>query len=149
MVSDTDNIQSSIEKSIMSISNTNILTAAVRNDSLLVTPIAGQSGNVDIQLQFNSNGKLVTKDISVDINLPNGVSEAEGSGYCVYPTITTGGITIERNTLSTEVFLFDMQGQLLQTVHSQSLVTTLDISSYPSGMYLMRIGSKIIRIVRK
>lgn len=69
-VSDGDNRNAAIIKSIISISDETILTAVIRNDSLIISPQANKYGDVDVALKFNSNGKTVTKTITISIEDP-------------------------------------------------------------------------------
>ncbi|MDR1556873.1 MAG: DUF5074 domain-containing protein [Tannerellaceae bacterium] len=68
-VSDADNLDAAIVKSILTGYNTGLINAIVRNDSLVITPVRKTqvSGNTTLRLKFNSNGRVVTKDITVTV----------------------------------------------------------------------------------
>ncbi len=235
-VDDVDNMSAAIVKSIVSISNKDLLTATIQNDSLIISPRTGQFGNSEIELQFNSNGKIVSKTITITIEdfvisvydielntstltlstnstyqliatiLPenatnknvkwdssnpaiatvseNGLitaiadgeanitvttEDGELSDICVvtvststsvtdlikgdkakvYPTITTGQITIVQEKTIGKVQILNISGQLLQTFDIDSLEGTIDIGSYQAGLYLVKIGNQVVKVIKK
>lgn len=233
-VSDMDNMQVSIVKSIASISNTAILVAVLKNDSLIISPIGGQTGISSINLKFNSNGKIITKTITIKVEtleipiesveldtntldlkvnetyqliatvLPenatnknvrwessnlsvaiveNGLVSALSQGEAtitvtsldgkyaatclvnvyrsvgvnafeknicqVYPTVTTGTINIVQEKLIEQIQILDISGKLVQTIHLKSLEATIDLSFYKSGVYLVKIGAQMVKIIKR
>ncbi|MDR1341697.1 MAG: leucine-rich repeat protein [Prevotellaceae bacterium] len=61
----------------------------------------------------------------------------------VYPNPTSGAITIEND--GAEVLLYSVSGVLLKRAHGNRL----DLSGYPDGVYLLRTGSKAVKVVKQ
>ena len=148
-VSDEDNLDAAIVKSIVSVSNPSILTAAIQNDSLIIAPVAGKSGTAVIEIQFNSNGRVVTKSIEVEVPVATGMENIESSKAKVYPTLTNGRLTIVQEDKIAPVQLFSSSGQLLQTIHLNALNSSIDISAYQSGLYLVKVGKQVVKVVKQ
>ena len=62
----------------------------------------------------------------------------------VYPTITSGIIYID-NPSGETVQIYSISGDLLLT----SLASVIDLSTYPKGMYLVRVGGTTVKIIKK
>ena len=60
-----------------------------------------------------------------------------------YPNPTTGEVTIEND--GAEVFLYSLSGELLKRTYS----SRIDLSGYPSGVYLLQTGSKTAKVVKQ
>jgi uncharacterized repeat protein (TIGR02543 family) len=61
----------------------------------------------------------------------------------VYPNPTLGMVTIESN--GEEALLYSLSGVLLKRTHSNRL----NLSGYPSGVYLLKVGHKSAKIVKR
>jgi uncharacterized protein YjdB len=231
-VSDADNFAVGIVKTIVSISNDNVLKAQVRNDSLILSPT--HPGISNVELQFNSNGKLVRKTITVTVpdshigvdsiilneytlildeeetflliatvlpenatnknvtwssannnvaTVDNGLVTAIAKGIVnitvttedgnhsatcevtvnerigietleklmckLYPTATTGLLHVVVPETTTDVIqIIDITGKVVQTIRPQSSETVIDITSCPAGMYLIRIGNYVGKVIK-
>jgi len=78
------------------------------------------------------------------------VDTYERHTYKVYPTVTTGPIHIVSSEIITDpVQIIDISGRILQTVRLQSIESTVDISSYQSGLYMIKTGNKVIKIIKQ
>ena len=62
----------------------------------------------------------------------------------VYPTVTDGIINID-NASNEVVSLYNLSGILLLEVRAQSI----DISNYPKGIYILKVGGRTSKVVRK
>lgn len=70
-VSDSDNRNAAIIKSIISVSDESLFTYIIINDTIVFTPITGQYGSADVEVKFNSNGQVTTKTFAVTIEDPS------------------------------------------------------------------------------
>jgi len=67
----------------------------------------------------------------------------------VYPTATTGLIHIVLPEVITEpIQVFDISGKVLQTIRLQSLESSIDISTYQSGLYFIKIGNQTVKVIK-
>jgi uncharacterized protein YjdB len=82
-------------------------------------------------------------------DIEQSVKQSEASKTKVYPTVTAGIIHIVLSEKTTETaVIMDIYGKVLQTVHLQSMESTIDITSCKSGLYLIRIGHQVVKIIK-
>jgi hypothetical protein len=73
------------------------------------------------------------------------IDELSAAAIKVYPTQTTGIIKVEGPSLVSATMM-DMNGKFIETVSLQR-ESTIDISSYPTGMYMIHVaGEKVSRV---
>jgi hypothetical protein len=73
------------------------------------------------------------------------IDELSAAAIKVYPTQTTGIIKVEGPSLVSATMM-DMNGKLIETVSLQR-ESTIDISSYPTGIYMIHVaGEKLSRV---
>lgn len=67
MVTDEDNMDAAIVKSVSSVTPSSPINAIVRNDSLIISTTSDikEYQKATITVRFNSNGKIVTKNMVV------------------------------------------------------------------------------------
>jgi hypothetical protein len=84
--------------------------------------------------------------LGVGIDETSSLSEA---GFSIYPNPTQGEFTLERNlsAKAKELFVYNMQGQLVYTAVAQNRKQQIDLSGFKSGIYLLRIGEESKRVV--
>ncbi len=66
----------------------------------------------------------------------------------VYPTVTTGSIAISTEERS-NIYIADLYGKILRTISSSGFTTTVDLSEYPSNIYLVKVGNEVVKIVKQ
>jgi hypothetical protein len=90
-------------------------------------------------------------------NIPEVMEMKDGTLLKVYPTLTTGLITVEiRSAEQAElrIELLDLKGSKLKSINLDSDKLQLDLSSYSQGGYLLKISNKsftdliLVRIVK-
>ena len=66
------------------------------------------------------------------------------------PNPTTGiiEISLPQEFENQEVQLYDLQGTLLQTKVLHGGVATFDLSSYPNGVYIIKVGETSCRVMK-
>jgi uncharacterized repeat protein (TIGR02543 family) len=72
-----------------------------------------------------------------------GVESAALGAAKAYPNPTTGAVTIEGE--GAEVLLYSLSGELLKRTRG----SVVDLSGYPSGIYLLKAGGKTARVVKQ
>jgi len=130
-----------------------------------------EKGNVTYKiktLETLEENDVVMQEANIffDYNFPIATNQAEtifavlgtdnfiNSGSLkVYPNPTTGLLNISSDENLQSFCLYDLQGRLLQNSALESTIHALDISVYPSGIYLLEIktnvGMKVEKIVKK
>ncbi|MDQ2180303.1 T9SS type A sorting domain-containing protein, partial [Marinifilum sp. D714] len=85
---------------------------------------------------------ITNDDISKEIvlSIVTSISEIEDNLFKVYPNPTNGLVKIEGKLLNkARITLIDINGKVWKVKTSDSISCELDLSSYPSGMYILRI----------
>lgn len=147
-VEDKDNLSASIVKSVVSVSDNALLSAFVRNDSLVLIPLGPETGFADVTVQFNSNGKIVTKEIRATVTEPSGITEITQSGVRIYPNPVTTLVTVEAEA-GTLIAVFDLSGICLYRTVASSAITTIPTEGWPEGTYLLKAGHYTEKIIRQ
>ena len=88
----------------------------------------------------------VVSDTLVKVVLNHtGLRGVELENLTVYPNPTVGALQVEATG---EVLVFNLVGQLLQRVPSQGKVL-IDLSNYPAGTYIVRVGNAAARVIKQ
>ena len=139
LVSDEDNMDAAIVKSVESISpEDSPINAFVRNDSLIVNS-NGEECNAEIEVKFNSNGRIVRKNVMVTsgsdtTSIENAVSRNTLEIY-PNPAVSSVRINTEKDAL---VKVYTMGGECVMKINVNG-GESFDVSSLAKGMYLVRI----------
>lgn len=67
----------------------------------------------------------------------------------LYPNPTTGNVTIESIAIGADLTVFDMFGKQLLNTKVTNATTELDFSSFAPGIYMVRIGSATVKVVKE
>lgn len=73
------------------------------------------------------------------------VSTEKKSSLSIYPSVTEGKIFISNKTSASTVTIYDLTGSIMM----QSEMSILDISSFPKGIYLVKVENEIVKIIKK
>jgi len=77
-----------------------------------------------------------------------GIHTVEKTTIKVFPTVTNGLLTITNyDSDVTSAEIFTLQGKQLQTFPLTPIETVVNISSYYSGIYLLRVGNNVLKVV--
>ena len=79
---------------------------------------------------------------------PVGIDSHEMPQVFAYPNPCNGTLYII-NENSERVELYNMNGQLLEMVNSGDTHITLNMQSYPAGLYLLKVGNGVQKILKK
>jgi len=67
MATDNDNLSEAVYKSVKSVSDPELLTASIFGDDLTLTFLPDKHGEATVTVTFDSNGKIVEKELSVAV----------------------------------------------------------------------------------
>ena len=77
------------------------------------------------------------------------IDDVQSATTCrVYPTPTQDRLVIE-NAQGEKVYIFDINGRLLQTANLQDGNATLNVSPLPQGEYLLLLNTQTIKFIKK
>ncbi|MEX2483630.1 MAG: DNRLRE domain-containing protein [Brumimicrobium sp.] len=79
------------------------------------------------------------------------ISENDKNNFTVYPNPTSDNIYIEsnENALSTNVSILDSKGAVIKTTQLKSTITSIDLSDFENGIYLVQIISNENTLIKK
>ena len=124
-------------------SNISIVTV---DENGLITAVAEGEANITV---ITKDGELTDVCIVTVSANTVGIDKIEANKAKIYPTVTTGKITIVQEKTIENAQILNLSGKLLQTFNLHSLESTIDISSYQSGLYLVRIGNQVVKIIKQ
>lgn len=135
LVSDDDNLSSSIVKTVKSNSSPAVVSAVINdNDELILTPLA--SGTSTIVVSFNSNGKVVEKTLTVNsAGSVLATAEVKKIEFSIYPNPVTDILTIKTQEKILNVSVYDASGRV---VNAQLNNGQINVSMLPNGVYILK-----------
>lgn len=79
-----------------------------------------------------------------------GLTELIAKGeIAVWPSVTTGPISISGAATGTKVHIYDQKGMLVQSAEAADETLELDISKASPGVVIVRIGDHSVKIIKK
>ncbi len=103
----------------------------------------------------SENGCVTTMILYLDVRTDVGIDEhLKVEDLTMYPNPTTGLVSfrIEDEELlnsNETVRVYDLSGRLLQSCHLTSETMTVNLSDYSSGLYLIKVGQYLGKIIKK
>ncbi len=132
-------------------------------DSIVYVRIVDVVGSIDPQYgSYDAFGHIVNDPWPTDFHScgfdltgvgvihqkPVGIDNHEMPQVFAYPNPCNGTLYII-NENSERVELYNMNGQLLEMVNSGDTHITLNMQSYPAGLYLLKVGNGVQKILKK
>ncbi len=142
LATDSDNLSAAITKRVLSISDTDALSASVHRDTLFVTALSNENKKVEVTVRFNSNGKTVDRTLAVNIRKDD---TAITNNYETTIRLLTQGsqLLISGVNQPTTITVYDTLGRMVyvQTTNTDTGITLTQ------GMYIVHIGDQTYRII--
>lgn len=132
IATDIDNMDAAIVKKVISISDQEILTARILNGDLEITP-QSKNGEASITLSFNSNGKVVEKDVVVNISTPTGLNEEK----VIRSAFSEGQTVFINNCEGFRFIAYNNRGQAIANSDVNSINYSFQVDA-PSGIYILK-----------
>lgn len=110
--------------------------------------VFGDSGENQLYevVLFEDNSGLICGSFGTMIKFSDvivlGTENLDKSQVSIYPNPTADFVQIKNNQIITQIELLDFSGKVISSKNSQSLQDQLDLTSYPKGIYILRINSK-------
>ena len=140
MVTDDDNMDAAIVKSVVSVTpDDSYISALVRNDSLIVAcSDFTENRNAEVKVKFNSNGKVVERIINVTGNSDTGIDNVTDDNLIsVYPNPAVSYIRVNAHGTA-NVRFYATDGSCVKSAVSEKN-DIIDISGLAKGVYILRI----------
>ena len=143
-VSDSDSNNAAIVKSIKSIGDNSVINAEIVAGELILTPLS--NGKTIVELAFNSNGKIVTTDISVSVeNEVDSINNVEYESAHINVFTVSGNIMITGLNEPQQVEVYNAQGQLMRSVVVENADCIEGLT--PSNLYILKISNQSFKII--
>ncbi|KAA6303215.1 MAG: hypothetical protein EZS26_000592 [Candidatus Ordinivivax streblomastigis] len=146
-VSDADNLDAAIVKSILPGYDATLISVRVWRDSLIITPLREAEEETTLTLAFNSNGKVVTKDLVVTVQTATTGIHTATEAIRVYPNPFADYIVINTTTEGQAV-IYDLSGKAVLSATVKAGNNRINTSSLLQGVYLLRQGLNTVKIVK-
>lgn len=145
-VSDLDNLSAAIVKDLEIIENDNVAEISINEkDELVINPL--KNGTAKIKLSFNSNGKVVSQNITIS-SAVLGTNDLAKSVVNVYPNPVNNVLFIETNEAS-KAEIFAITGIKMTEKTFQKGKNQLDVSSLPKGVYIIKVNNSTFKVIKK
>lgn len=144
LFTDPDDDDELIEISILSNSNTELVTVDILNSLLSLVVNENAHGESDIRIQAASNGKTVTVEFTLNVEDNTFLPPLSAEAVKVYPNPSDGRFLVSNLPLNSTYILevFNYTGQL---VHKRLIADTsqwIDLGHFPAGYYSVRLTAK-------
>ncbi|MBO6080900.1 MAG: T9SS type A sorting domain-containing protein [Bacteroidales bacterium] len=96
---------------------------------------------------FHSSGYDLT-GVGVIHQLPVGIEDRDVTRITVYPNPCNDRIYVNLDEVQ-KVELYNMNGQLLEMIQPNDTHFMLDMQQYPAGLYLLKVGNGVQKIMKK
>ncbi|HYG50662.1 MAG TPA: T9SS type A sorting domain-containing protein [Flavobacteriales bacterium] len=102
-------------------------------------PTAVSSGVLSVMPAYNIIPTPLT-DSSLCSGLVAVVEMDNDFSFTIYPNPASNKVTIESNTSTGSIFLYDMLGNVIKEISLAGIRTEVDVSNLPGGVYLLKSG---------
>lgn len=150
-ISITNNILEIIFQTIMldTGGHGNVLLKVKSKENLVTNDIVTKSAKI----YFDYNFPILTNDANTTFQVLSNSIPTKDVAISLYPNPTSSMVNIKAENTIKSTELYDVQGRLIQINKTDSNEVVLDISTYNSGIYFIKVttdfGSQIKKIVKE
>ena len=128
---------------VSSNSNGNVVAATITGFDLTLIFSSENTGLSEIEITASSNGKEAKSKFQVEVKIPTGIDPLiSNQNLKVYPNPTSDVVTLQYSKEITEISVLNLLGQTMLNKKLNATVTTIDLSSFPSATYFVKIVSE-------
>ena len=133
---------------VVSASDNCVLSDSTLNKSTFTSDDAGEN-NIDVTLTDTSDN-TTTKTAVVTVNEKGtGIATIAGTEVKIYPNPTKDKVYIETSAKKLQVTVISLDGQKMYSRIIGDTNTEINMNSYPSGLYILRLEKNGVRLNRK
>ena len=142
-VTDADSNNAAIVKSVSLVENPSVVKADIIKGNLVLTPL--QKGNTNVEIAFNSNGKIATKSVNVSVTAENMSSIQLNTVEKANVFAVSGNIMVTGISEAQQVEIYNAQGALVES----TIISNGDVITGLAGgnLYIVRISNQSYKIV--
>ncbi len=139
---DTDDNDADIVKTVKANTNETLLSASVTNNTLILSVTKDKTGEAELTIEAESNGKTITDKFTVVINTATALDDkTQADGLKLYPLPCNDFLTIEGADAKSQYQIYSLTGQLVQQGLLSGNTEPLDVSSLKIGTYIISVIS--------
>ncbi|MGE0567559.1 MAG: LamG-like jellyroll fold domain-containing protein [Bacteroidia bacterium] len=99
----------------------------------------------------DGNGCENTAVVTQSVSSCTGLAEVNGqlNNVLVYPNPFKDTFTIESSNINSTVYVYNMLGALVQEVKMESNKVTINLHALNNGIYFVKIGTDIIKVIKE
>ncbi len=122
------------------------LIANVEETTYVDTPLQAKTYLYSVTAVY---GNYETGKATVSATITTGLDNITNLTI-VYPNPTYGNITVESGTLITEIRVIDLSGRLLMNITGlNSYKETINIADFDTGIYILKVNGKDMKVVKQ
>ena len=122
-------------------------SAQWRHETISLSAYTGE-----VLIRFRSicgfGNNLFIDEVNIDQSTGIGTIAFDETGISVYPNPASGNITIDGLPVNSEIQISDISGKIILNEKTGSGITTIDISQFPKGVYLLMTSKGAQKIIR-
>jgi len=114
-----------------------------------VQKIVFENNTMTVNMKSGSDAKGITS-VSFLLSDGSGIEKPQlFSSVFVFPNPVKTNLTVSGADKGMKINLFDLNGKLLQSVIAKDNSTEVNVSSFPSGIYLLRVGEQTVKFIKQ
>ena len=132
-------------------SNDQVVGAVISGTNMTLSYTTLNKGTANLVVTASSNGKVIKSSFTVEVKFATGINSFDNEAFFqVYPNPTKGAIQLkfsETPKAGIVITVYNHSGQeILQTV-TGDMIVNLDLSGKPAGLYFVKVGEKMFKLV--
>lgn len=153
VASDPDNDDNAIVYSLVSNNNENVLSALLNGKTLTLNRLVNEEAEAELTLRAFSNGQSVDFNIHIVMHHYVNVDEKQVI-FEVFPNPCNGVIMVETQCISAQpqavgYLIHNLMGQMVLSGTLNGETTTINLSSYPKGIYFISFQGEEVTHIEK
>ena len=93
------------------------------------------------------DGEVVTEEVEI-LPTGTGIDAPRAEPLAVYPNPASDFVTIETDVLGSAITIVDLSGRVVMTATAADTKNTLNVSSLPTGTYIVRAANRVTKIIK-
>jgi hypothetical protein len=126
----------------------NVLGDVTSNTTTYSYSAAAGTHYYKVYAYSNADNSDSTNTASVTVSAPNGIDESESVSLGVYPNPANTFINISTSAFG-QAMVLNSLGQTVKVLNLNSAMNTIDISDLETGLYYLKLDSKVMKFVKE
>ena len=105
------------------------------------------TGTLRVDLEHPCGPRYATQVI--EVKYPTGVDNVTSDVVTVYPNPTTGFVKVSGTTANETIKITDVTGSLKGAFNAQDGTTTIDLTGFAKGTYMLQHNGKAHKVIKR